>query len=110
MKSDKAFVSLIACIILISSAGCVQKDVEGIVISVPMSMPLNQMTGQFEEMTFSGNVVKVRLENGEEIDAIATDEQMEQAFNGKRKATLSKERDKAHEGVVWKVIRLDEIP
>lgn len=110
MKLYKAFVSLIVCIILISFTGCAQKNVEGIVISVPMSMPLNQMTGQFEEMTFSGNVVKVRLESGEEIDAIASHEQMEQAFNGKRKATLSKERDKAHESVVWKVIRLDENP
>jgi hypothetical protein len=109
MKPDKAFVSLIVCIILISFTGCVQKDVEGIVISVPMSMSLNEMmSGNLENMTFSGDVVRVKLENGEEIDALATHEQMKQAFNGKTKATLSKNKDKEHEDIEWKVISLEE--
>jgi hypothetical protein len=89
--------------------GCAQKNVEGVVISVPMSMSFNEMmSGNVENMTFSGDVIRVKLENGEEIDALATHEQMEQAFNGKTKATLAKAKDKEHEDIEWKVISLEE--
>jgi len=33
---------------------------------------------------------------------------MEQAFKGKNKATLEKIKDEEHEGVEWKVIKLEE--
>jgi hypothetical protein len=101
----------IASIGLIILTGCAQKNVEGVVVSVPMSMSFNELTsGNVDNITFTGDVVKVRLGNGEEVDALATHEQMEQAFNGKTKATLVKSKDKAHEGIEWKVINLDEIP
>jgi hypothetical protein len=92
-------------------SGCAQKNVEGVVISVPMSMSLNEMmSGNVENMTFTGDVVRVKLENGEEVDALATHEQMEQAFNGKTKATLEKAKDEAREDIEWKIIKLEEKP
>jgi hypothetical protein len=96
---------------LIILCGCTQKNVKGVVISVPMSLSLNElMSGNVDNMTFTGDVVKVRLSSGEEVDAIATREQMEQAFKGKTKATLAKAKDKAHEGIEWEVVKLEENP
>jgi hypothetical protein len=103
------FIVILSCIGLIFSCGCTQKNVEGVVISIPMSVSFNELvSGELSNMTFTGDVVKVRLEDGEEVDALATHEQMEQAFEGKNKATLEKIKDDAHEGIGWKVVRLEE--
>jgi len=100
-----------ASIGLMILCGCTQKNVEGVVISVPMSMSFNEMmSGNVENMTFTGDVVRVKLENGEEVDALATHEQMEQAFNGNTKATLEKAKDEAREDIEWRVIKLEEKP
>lgn len=100
-----------ASIGLMILCGCTQKNVEGVVISVPMSMSLNELTsGNVTNMTFTGEVVRVKLENGEEVDALATHEQMEQAFNGKTKATLEKAKDEARKEIEWRVIKLEEKP
>jgi len=108
MKKAIAVICL-ASVGLIFTSGCTQKNVEGVVISVPMSLSLNElMSGNVENITFTGDVVKVRLDSGEEVDAIATHEQMQQVFEGKKKATLARAKDEAHEGVEWKVINLDE--
>jgi len=94
---------------LIALSGCTQKNVEGVVISVPASLSLNElMSGNVSDMTFTGDVVKVRLNDGQEVEALATHEQMEQAFKGKNKVTLEKIKDEEHEGVEWKVIKLEE--
>lgn len=99
----------VASIGLIILCGCAQKNVEGVVISVPMSMSFNELTsGNVTNMTFTGDVVRVKLENGEEVDALATHDQMEQAFNGKTKATLEKANDEAREDIIWRVIKLEE--
>lgn len=88
---------------------CSQKNVEGTVISIPMSVSFDELTsGSFSNMTFTGNVVKVKLDDGKEVEALATHEQMEQAFEGKKKATLEKSKDEAHEGIKWKIIKLEE--
>ena len=94
---------------LIILCGCTKKNVEGVVISVPASMSFEDLTaGKISDMTFTGDVVKVRLNNGEEVDALATREQMEQAFEGKNKATLEKTKDEAYEGIEWKIVKLEE--
>jgi len=93
---------------LIILCGCTKKNVEGVVISVPASISLEDLTsGEISNMTFTGDVVKVRLNDGKEVEALATYEQMEQAFEGKNKATLEKIKDEAHEGIEWKVIKLE---
>lgn len=98
-----------ASIVLMILCGCTQKNVEGVVISVPMSMPFNELTsGNVTNMTFTGDVVRVELENGKEVDALATHEQMEQAFNGKTKATLEKAKDEVRENIDWRIIKLEE--
>lgn len=108
MKKKNAIMSILFIGLMIF-CGCTQKNVKGVVISVPMSLSLNElMSGNVDNMTFTGDVVKVRLGSGEEVDAIATREQMEQAFKGKTKATLAKAKDKAHEGIEWKVISLED--
>ena len=94
---------------LIIVACCTKKNVEGVVISVPMSVSFNElMSGNVSNMIFTGDVVTVRLHDGEEVEALATNEQMEQAFKGKNKATLEKIKDPEHEGVNWKIIKLEE--
>jgi len=94
---------------LISFFSCTQKNVEGVVISVPMSLSLNElMSGEVSNMTFTGDAVTVRLNDGEEVEALATNEQMEQAFEGKNIATLEKIKDPEHEGVNWKIVKLEE--
>ena len=108
MKRISIFLSLLF-IGLIALSGCKQKSVEGTIISVPVTMSLNElMSGEVSNMTFSGDLVKVRLDTGEEVEALATHEQMEQAFKGKNKATLEKIKDEEHEGVGWIVINLEE--
>lgn len=108
MKKTIAVICL-ASIGLLFMSGCTQKNVEGIVISVPMSLSLNElMSGNVDNITFTGDVVKVRLDSGDEVDAIATHEQMQQAFEGKTKVTLARTKDDAYEGVEWKVVNLDE--
>lgn len=93
----------------VALSGCTQKTAEGVVTSVPMSVSLNElMSGDVSDMTFTGDVIKVRLESGEEVEALATPEQMKQAFEGMNKATLEKIKDEEHEGVEWKVIKLEE--
>ena len=47
--------------------------------------------------------MKVKLGNGDVVDALASEEQMSQAFSGKRKVTLEKS-----ENDEWKVISLEE--
>ncbi|MDT8402527.1 MAG: hypothetical protein RQ743_12600 [Bacteroidales bacterium] len=96
---------------LLAIAGCAQKNVEGTVISVPMSMSFNEMmSGEVSNMTFTGDLVTVRLESGEEVKALATHEQMEEAFEGKTHASLENLKDPEHEGVNWKIVTLKESP
>lgn len=38
------------------------------------------MSGEVSNMTFTGDLVTVKLESGEEVQALATHEQMEQGF------------------------------
>ena len=110
MKKTVTAICILSIGLMILS-GCAQKNAEGVIISVPMSMSLNEMmSGNFENMTFSGDVVRVRLENGEEVDALATHEQMAEAYGGKTKATLTREKDDEHEDVEWKIVKLDENP
>ena len=105
----KNFILNLLLIGLLALFACNQKNVEGTVISVPMSMSLNElMSGEVSEITFTGDLVTVRLNNGEEVQAVATHEQMEQAFKGVNKATLEKIKDEEHEGVEWIVINLEE--
>jgi len=37
------------------------------------------MSGNVSDMTFTGDVIKVRLNDGQEVEALVTHEQMEQA-------------------------------
>jgi len=108
MKNTIILLSLFT-ICLISIAACTQKNVEGTVISVPMSMSFNEMmSGEVSDMTFTGDLVTVKLESEEEVKALATHEQMEQAFEGKNHATMENINDPEHEGVNWKIIGLEE--
>ena len=108
MKKSNALMSILLIGFMIFCA-CSQKNVEGVVISVPMSLSLNElMSGNVDNMTFTGDVVEVRLNDGKEVQALATQEQMEQAFEGKTRATLEKLKDEAHEGIEWKVISLED--
>jgi hypothetical protein len=77
---------------------------KGIVVSVPITLSMQEaVSGQIDNLNFSGNTVKVKLNNGEKVEAIATEEQMEEAFNGKNIATLEKITDNQ-----WKVLKLEE--
>ena len=74
-----------------------------------MSMSFNElMSGEVSNMAFTGDLVTVRLESGVEVQALATHEQMEQAFKGKNHATMEDLKDPEHEGVNWKIIKLEE--
>lgn len=108
MKNNYIPLSLLL-IGLLAIAGCTQKNIEGTVISVPMSMSFNElMSGEVSNMTFTGDLVTVRLESGEEVPALATHEQMEEAFEGKTRARLEKLKDTEHEGVSWKIVALED--
>lgn len=108
MKKSYFIISIMLTLIL-AVTGCTQKNVRGTVISVPMSMSFNELvSGEVSNMTFTGDLVTVRLENGEEVQALATHDQMEQAFEGKNQATLEKVKDSGHEGVNLKIVALEE--
>ncbi len=62
------------------------------------------MSGTLSEsnMTFGGKTVTVKLAGGKTVQAVATREQMREAFRGKTKAALEKQQDGT-----WKVTKLE---
>ena len=94
---------VLLALLLIGVYGCAEKSAEGQVVSVPASIPLSAMTSNkpIGKINFTGKYIKVKLTNGEVVDALATEEQMSDAFSGKGKATLEKTKDGE-----WKVTSL----
>lgn len=102
----KSFPYLMIVVIALAFTGCSSnKNMEGEVISVPAVISMDDFSkGAVNDVEFRGDYVKVKLENGDVVQAIATKEQMEQAFFGEMtKATLEKdEKDN------WKIIKLEK--
>lgn len=103
----KRLVSLIIILfaLLLGVSGCAEKTVEGIVVSVPASIPLTALTSgkPIGKINFTGQYMKVKLKNGDVVDALATEDQMSEAFSGKGKVTL-----KRSENDEWMVMSLEE--
>lgn len=76
----------------------------GVVVSVPLVFSLEEAaSGKIDNPKFGGTAVKVRLKNGKQIEATATEEQMRAVLGGKTNATLQKANNKG-----WKVVSLAE--
>jgi len=103
MKNTNFFKS-IPLLLFISLISCTQKSMEGTIISLPAEIPFAELQdgGILDNITFSGNIVMVELSNGKTVEAFATHEQMQLAFDGNNKATLEKDEDG-----MWKVIQLE---
>ena len=103
MKSFQ-YLMTIVCILAFTSCSS-NKNMEGEVISVPAVISFDDLSkGVINDVEFRGDVVKVKLENGDVVEAIATKEQMEQVFYEKMsKATLEKDDNDN-----WKVIKLEK--
>lgn len=75
----------------------------GVVISVPVSFSLSEaISGKVDQFNFTGNTITVKLSNGNEIEALATKEEMEEALKGKSIVTLKRSRDNQ-----WEVLKLE---
>jgi len=103
----KSVVNLIIILfaLLLGASACAEKTVEGDVVSVPASIPLSALTSgkPISKINFTGKYMKVKLKNGDVVDALATEDQMSEAFSGKGKVTLEKS-----ENDEWMVISLVE--
>jgi hypothetical protein len=101
----KTFSYLLIFIFISVFLNCTEKNLEGEVISVPATISFNDLSkGVINDVEFRGDVVKVKLENGDVVDAIATKKQMEQVlYDSMSKATLEKDDNDN-----WKVIKLEK--
>ena len=100
----------IVFIVLVSMIGCTKKNMEGTVLSLPVTFSLNDaLDGTIDKTIFSGNIIEVELSDGEIIEAFATTEQMEEILKGKHHVTLEKTKDDTSDGAEWKVIKVEEI-
>ncbi|MDQ7816040.1 MAG: hypothetical protein RDU14_03380 [Melioribacteraceae bacterium] len=101
----KTFSYLLIFIFISVFLNCTKKNLEGEVISVPATISFNDLSkGVINDVEFRGDVVKVKLENGDVVDAIATKKQMEQVlYDSMSKATLEKDDNDN-----WKVIKLEK--
>lgn len=78
--------------------------VEGEIVSIPVSISLDDLaSGEIKNLNFTGASMKVKLSYGEVVDVPATEDQMSEAFAGKRKATLQKSEDEE-----WVIVNLEK--
>jgi hypothetical protein len=99
------------CLVLIASlilfaTGCNNKNAEGQIVKIaPMKLRPGVDTRYSIEITdvdFDGDTIAVKLGNGKLVDAIATKEQLWDAFvNDKNKASIEKSQGK------WRVIKME---
>jgi hypothetical protein len=73
----------------------------GVVISLPSLIMSAEdvVNGKINNLNFDGNTIKVKLRDGKIIEALATQEQMEEVVQGEKNVKLKKTDDNQ-----WKVV------
>ena len=77
----------------------------GVVVALPSMIIDAQeaMSGTISTLNFEGNTIRVKLRDTNIVEAIATKEQLEAIFMGKKNVTLKKTDDNQ-----WNVFKLEE--